>query len=146
MLAALIALIRNMPLKRKILFHFLPRSFSASVPSLAQNSSKWKFYLSPAPHALPHAAGVSAGLSEAPHALPHAAGVSAGLSEAPHALPHAAGVSAGLSEAPHALPHAAAGVVSVFFFHPNKLESAIIIYLLFSLPGALTPLPIAVSL
>jgi hypothetical protein len=112
MLAALIALIRNMPLKRKILFHFLPRSFSASVPSLAQNSSKWKFYLSPAPHALPHAAGVSAGLSEAPHAL----------------------------------PHAAAGVVSVFFFHPNKLESAIIIYLLFSLPGALTPLPIAVSL
>jgi hypothetical protein len=33
MLAALIALIRNMPLKRKILFHFLPRSFSASVPS-----------------------------------------------------------------------------------------------------------------
>jgi hypothetical protein len=78
-------------------------------------------YLSPAPHALPQAAGASAGLSAAPHALPHAAGASAGLS----AAPHAAGFSAGFSDAPHAVPQAEAGASSAFLFHPNKLESAI---------------------
>jgi hypothetical protein len=67
-------------------------------------------YLSPAPHALPQAAGFSSGLSEAPHA--------AGLSEAPHA--------AGLSEAPHAVPQAEAAAFLDFFVHPNKFESAII--------------------
>ena len=30
-------------------------------------------------------------MSDAPHAVPHAAGFSAGLSAAPHAVPHAAG-------------------------------------------------------
>jgi hypothetical protein len=59
-------------------------------------------------------------LSPAPHALPHAAG--AGLSPAPHA----AGASAGFSPAPHAEPHADAGVSSTFLLHPNKLESAIL--------------------
>ena len=48
-------------------------------------------YLSAAPHAEPHADGVSSGLSAAPHAEPHADGVSSGLSAAPHAVPHAAG-------------------------------------------------------
>lgn len=70
-------------------------------------------------------------LSPAPHAEPHAAGFSAGLSPAPHAEPHAAGFSAGLSPAPHAVPHAAAGAASLF--HPDKLESAIVCYLLHSL-------------
>jgi hypothetical protein len=61
-------------------------------------------------------------LSPAPHALPQAAGASSGLSDAPHA----AGVSAGLSEAPQAVPQAEAGASSAFLFHPNKFESAII--------------------
>ena len=81
--------------------------------------------LSPAPQADPHAAGFSSGLSPAPQAEPHAAGFSAALSPAPHADPHAAGFSAALSPAPHAEPHAAAGLVSGFFIHPNKFESAI---------------------
>jgi hypothetical protein len=63
------------------------------------------FYLSPAPHALPHAAGFSSGLSEAPHA---------------------AGFSSGLSVAPHAVPHPEAGVCSAILLHPNKFESAIL--------------------
>jgi hypothetical protein len=75
-------------------------------------------YLSPAPHALPHAAGFSAGLSEAPHA----AGFSAGLSPAPHA--------AGLSEPPQDVPQAEAAAPSAFFVHPNKFESAILYNLL----------------
>jgi hypothetical protein len=74
--------------------------------------------LSPAPHALPHAAGFSSGLSEAPHA----AGFSAGLSEAPHA--------AGLSEPPQAVPQAEDAFASCFFVHPNKFESAIVYDLL----------------
>ena len=70
-------------------------------------------------------------LSPAPHAVPHAAGFSSGLSPAPHAVPHAAGFSSGLSPAPHAVPHAAAGAASSFLFHPNRFESAIIVYLRF---------------
>jgi len=73
-------------------------------------------YLSPAPQALPQAAGFSSGLS----AAPHAAGVSAGLSPAPQAAgfsdaPHAAG----LSDAPQALP-------AVFSFHPAMFDNAMI--------------------
>jgi len=73
-------------------------------------------YLSPAPQALPQAAGFSSGLS----AAPQAAGVSAGLSPAPHAAgfsdaPHAAG----LSDAPQALP-------AVFSFHPAMFDNAMI--------------------
>jgi hypothetical protein len=73
-------------------------------------------YLSPAPQALPQAAGFSSGLS----AAPHAAGVSAGLSPVPQAAgfsdaPHAAG----LSDAPHALP-------AVFSFHPAMFDNAMI--------------------
>ena len=64
-------------------------------------------YLSPAPQALPQAAGFSSGLS----AVPQAAGVSAGLSPAPHA--------AGLSDAPQALP-------AVFPFHPAMFSNAMI--------------------
>jgi hypothetical protein len=48
------------------------------------------------------------------------------LSEAPQADPHAAGFSSGLSEAPQADPQAAAGASSIFLFHPNRLESAIV--------------------
>jgi hypothetical protein len=69
-------------------------------------------------------------LSPAPQALPQAAGVSAGSSDAPQAEPQAAGVSAGLSDAPQAVPQAEAGTSSVFLFHPNKFESAIIYDLL----------------
>ena len=70
------------------------------------------FYLSPAPHALPQAAGFSSGLSDAPHA--------AGLSDAPQAAglsgaPHAAGLSA----APHALAAAS-------LFQASMLDSAIL--------------------
>jgi hypothetical protein len=77
------------------------------------------YYLSPAPQALPQAAGFSEGLSEAPQA----AGLSdapqaAGLSDAPHA--------AGLSDAPQAVPQAEAGASLVFFVHPNKFKSDII--------------------
>ena len=64
MLASLITFICNMPLKRKILTHPIQL-----LPNL--------FYLSDAPHAVPHAVGFSAGLSAAPHAVPHAALVSA---------------------------------------------------------------------
>lgn len=84
------------------------------------------YCLSPAPHAVPHAAGFSAGLSPAPHAVPHAASFSAGLSPAPHAVPHAAGFSAGLSPAPHAVPHAAALSAADFLDHPKRFESAIL--------------------
>lgn len=44
-------------------------------------------YLSPAPHALPHADDFSSG-APAPHALSHADGFSSGALS-PHALPHA---------------------------------------------------------
>ncbi|WP_330508607.1 hypothetical protein [Lachnoclostridium sp. Marseille-P6806] len=85
-------------------------------------------YLSPAPHALPQAAGFSSGLSPAPQAEPQAAGFSSGLSPAPHAEPQAAGFSeapqaAGLSDAPQALP-------AVFSFHPAIFDNAISLYLL----------------
>ena len=104
-----------------------------SRPDLSQllSETEYSVYLSPAPHAVPHAAGFSSGLSPAPHAVPHAAGFSSGLSPAPHAVPHAAGFSSGLSPAPHAVPHAAAGAASSFLFHPNRFESAIIVYLRF---------------
>lgn len=64
-------------------------------------------------------------LSAAPHAEPHADGVSAGLSAAPHAVPHAAGVSSGFPAAPHAVPHADAGASSIFLLHPNRFKSDI---------------------
>jgi hypothetical protein len=73
-------------------------------------------YLSEAPHAVPHALGLSA--------APQAAGASVGLSPAPQA----AGASAGLSPAPHALPQEAAAFVSLF--QSAKFESAIILFLL----------------
>lgn len=82
-------------------------------------------YLSAAPHAEPHADGVSSGLSAAPHAGPHAGGVSSGLSAAPHAVPHDAGVSSGFPAAPHAVPHADAGASSIFLLHPNRFKSDI---------------------
>ena len=78
-------------------------------------------YLSAAPHAEPHADGVSSGLSAAPHAEPHADGVSAGLSAAPHAVPHDAGISSGFPAA----PHADAGASSIFLLHPNRFKSDI---------------------
>lgn len=64
-------------------------------------------------------------LSAAPHAEPHADGVSAGLSAAPHAVPHDAGVSSGFPAAPHAVPHADAGASSIFLLHPNRFKSDI---------------------
>ena len=65
-------------------------------------------------------------LSAAPHAEPHADGVSSGLSAAPHAVPHAdAGVSSGFPAAPHAVPHADAGASSIFLLHPNRFKSDI---------------------
>jgi hypothetical protein len=67
-------------------------------------------YLSPAPHALPQAAGFSSGLS----AAPQAAGVSAGLSPAPHA--------AGLSPAPQAEPFTTSCSV-----HPEIFDNAIFV-------------------
>ena len=60
-------------------------------------------------------------LSPAPQALPQAEGFFAGVSDAPQA----AGASEGLSPEPQAVPQAAAGAVSSFLFHPNRLESAI---------------------
>ena len=81
-------------------------------------------------------AGINAYLSPAPHAVPHAAGFSAGLSPAPQAVPHAAGFSAGLSPAPQAVPHAAAGDASIFLFHPKRFESAIVISSFQREPGA----------
>ncbi len=77
-------------------------------------------YLSPAPQALPQAAGFSSGLS----AAPHAAGFSSGLS----AAPHAAGVSAGLSPAPHAagLSDAPQALPTVFSFHPAMFDNAMV--------------------
>jgi hypothetical protein len=79
-LATLVTFICNMPLKCKILAH----------PILSFFPHFLLFYLSDAPHALPHAAGFSSGFSDAPHALPHAAGFSSGFSDAPHAVPQAA--------------------------------------------------------
>ena len=114
------------------------------------------YFLSPAPQAVPQAAGFSSGFSAAPQAAgasagfsaaPQAAGVSAGFSAAPQAAgvsaglsaaPQAAGASAGLSAAPQAAgasaglsaaPQAAAGAFcsSSFLPHPNRLESAIVL-------------------
>jgi hypothetical protein len=68
-------------------------------------------------------------LSAAPQAVPQAAAFSSGLSAAPQAVPQAAGFSSGLSAAPQAVPQAAASLTSFFFFHPNRLESAIVYYL-----------------
>ena len=104
-------------------FDFSRRDNSRRVSFLKKSLA----YLSPAPHADPHAAGFSAGLSLAPHADPHAAG----FSPAPHADPHAAGFSVDLSPAPHAVPHAVSAAASAFLFHPNKFKSAIIPYLHF---------------
>lgn len=75
-------------------------------------------YCSDAPHA--------EGLSPAPHAEPHAEGLSCGLPPAPQAELQAVGFSCGLSPAPHAEPQEAA-----FSFQPAKFESAIIYYLHF---------------
>ena len=74
-LATLVALVSYMPLECKVVHCFA--------------------YFSPAPQAVPQAAGFSsAGLSPAPQALPQAAGFSsAGLSPAPQAAPQAAGFS-----------------------------------------------------
>ena len=46
------------------------------LAEILSNSFLNLFYLSDAPHAVPHAAGFSSGLSAAPHAVPHAALVS----------------------------------------------------------------------
>lgn len=78
-------------------------------------------YLSPAPHALPHADGFSSG-APAPHALPHADGFSSGA-PAPHALPHADGFSSG-ALSPHALPHADDTFLSSF--HSAMFDNAIV--------------------
>jgi hypothetical protein len=87
-------------------------------------------YLSPAPQALPQAAGFSSGAA-APQAAgfssgaaaPQAAGFSSGA-----AAPQAAGFSSGAA-APQAAGFSSdtADAVFAFLFHPNKLESAIII-------------------
>jgi hypothetical protein len=79
----------------------------------------WTNYLSPAPHALPQAAGFSSGLS---------------------APPHAAGASAGLSEPPQAVPQADVAASSTFFVQPNKFESAIVYDLLNVFSGFFYPL------
>jgi hypothetical protein len=75
MFATLVAGIGYVPLKSKVL-HLL----------------QTKDYFSPAPHALPQAAGFSS-LSPEPQALPQAAGFSS-LSPEPQALPQAAGAPA----------------------------------------------------
>ena len=121
MLAALIALIRNVPLKSKILFHsktslqiFYKERYTAGYfvigprsrhPGSRQckTSFSWN-YLSVAPHAEPQADGASAGLS---------------------AAPQADGASAGLSAAAQAVPQAEETPVSSF--QPDKFESAIFI-------------------
>jgi hypothetical protein len=124
-LTPLVTFIRDMPLKSEILFHLILASLSLSIKIALRIITGKQFpaddfrresyeqsdnYLSPAPQALPQAAGSSEGLSDAPHA--------AGLSDAPQA--------AGFSDAPHAVPQAEAGASSFFFVHPNKFESAII--------------------
>jgi hypothetical protein len=113
-----------MPLKRKIRFHFKSNPFEIFCADLS-HICKRKFpqsrnfrhhrdinYLSPAPQALPQAAGFSSGA-----AAPQAAGASVGS-----AAPQAAGASAGLSPAPQAEPHDDA-----LLFHSAMFESAIII-------------------
>ena len=111
------------------------------APSASWGVSIRCYCLSPAPQAVPQAAGFSVGLSAAPHAVPQAAGFSvglsaapqavpqaAGLSPAPQAVPQAAGFSAGLSPAPQAVPQAAAGAeASAFLCQPKRLESAMFV-------------------
>lgn len=65
-------------------------------------------------------------LSPAPQAVPQAAGFSVGLSPAPQAVPQAAGFSVGLSPAPQAVPQVAAGAVCISLRHPYRLERAIV--------------------
>jgi hypothetical protein len=128
MLAPLVAFVCNVPLKRKILlqtiqpqfcasagkapstflhcfvFHRLPELFLAQFPArdASPGTRRGRLYLSPAPQALPQAAGFSSGAA------------------APQALPQAAGFSSG-ADAPQAVP----GTASAVLFHPNRLESAI---------------------
>ncbi|MCR0167318.1 hypothetical protein MKA31_13385 [[Clostridium] innocuum] len=87
-------------------------------------------YLSPAPQAEPQAVGVSSVLSPAPQAEPQAVGVSLGSSPpAPQAEPQAVGVSLGSSPpAPQAEPQAED---TPLLFHANKLDNAMMNYLLF---------------
>ena len=151
-LAPLVTRVCNMPLERKIRFHRstglifstvktasffkqVLRPVTVGGPSVRADRSYIKTlrsYFSPAPQALPHAAGFSAGLS----AAPQAEGASAGLSPAPQALPHAAGFSSGLSAAPQAegasagLSPAPQALPAAFLFHPTISDSAIIIILL----------------
>ena len=61
------------------------------------------------------------------HAVPQAAGFSAGLSPAPHAVPQAAGFSVGLSAAPHAVPQAALVCALSCLFHPKMFANAILL-------------------
>ena len=87
------------------------------VPESGQPSGTGgiRAYLSPAPQAVPQAAGCSWDcLSPAPQAVPQAVGCSWGcLSPAPQAVPQAAGCSWGcLSPAPQAVPQAAAAAFS----------------------------------
>jgi hypothetical protein len=106
-LATLVALVSDVPLKGEVVH--------ASAA-----------YLSPAPHAVPQAAGFSAGfsaLSPAPHAVPQATGFSAGFSGLfpdPHAEPQAADFSAGLSPLPQAEPQAV-GLSTVIIITPWAL-------------------------
>jgi hypothetical protein len=92
MFTPLVALVRDMPLKRKILFHsrfvLSNKRDSRQASPTGNHNELADNYLSPAPHALPQAAGFSSGLSEAPHA----AGFSSGLSDPPHAVPQAEAV------------------------------------------------------
>jgi hypothetical protein len=116
-LAPLVALIRYMPLKRKILFHHLHLKF-LKIPV------KYHFHRD-------NSRGINLPvnyLSPVPQALPQAAGLSAILSPEPQALPQAAGLSAFLSPEPHALPQDAAIDVPLPFLQPAKLESAINIH------------------
>jgi hypothetical protein len=113
-LAPLIALIGNMPLKCKI-FHSIPSVqlvvwllYVAIRPS--QRFAGDDFIPGETQRYAPQALG----LSEAPQA--------AGLSDAPQA----AGFSAGLSDAPQADPQAEAGSPAPIMFQLDRLESAII--------------------
>jgi len=144
MLAPLVAIICNMPLESKILFHtntlFLKISmlkkilFSVILKLFPTDKICREFlcstsnYLSLAPQAEPQADGFLAGLSPAPQAEPQADGFLAGLSPAPQAEPQADGFSAGLSPTPQAEPQAD-GADNIVF-QPFKLKSAIILYLL----------------
>ena len=113
MLTPLITFISDMPLKGKIGLHII-------VLALYKIGMTEMIFLRTPDRTIPPGIlpGLDYCLSPAPQAVPQAAGFSSGLSPAPQAVPQAAGFSSGLSPAPQAEP-------AISLFHAKRLESAI---------------------